>query len=81
MNRGQGIHVANTFKRVKKLIRDYCRGREIDQNSGGGCGGQPNNKVHSSSTVNNNNNNGDLISQIMALNESQTYAIVDKDGK
>jgi hypothetical protein len=81
MNRGQGIHVANTFKRVKKLIRDYCRGREIDQNGAGcgGCGGgQPNNKVHSSSTV---NNNGDLISQIMALNESQTYAIFDKDGK
>jgi hypothetical protein len=30
MNRGQGIHVANTFKKIKKLIRDYCRGREID---------------------------------------------------
>lgn len=29
LNRGQGIHVANSFKKVKKLIRDYCRGKEI----------------------------------------------------
>lgn len=29
LNRGQGIHVANNFKKIKKLIRDYCRGREI----------------------------------------------------
>ena len=29
LNRGQGIHVAASYKRVKRLIRDYCRGREI----------------------------------------------------
>jgi hypothetical protein len=33
LNRGQGIHVASTFKKIKQLIRDYCRGREIDVNA------------------------------------------------
>jgi len=30
MNRGKGIHVTNSFKKLKRLIRDYCKGREID---------------------------------------------------
>lgn len=29
LNRGQGIHVVSSFKKIKKLIRDYCRGREV----------------------------------------------------
>ena len=30
MNRGKGIHVIANFKKLKKLIRDYCKGREIE---------------------------------------------------
>jgi phosphoribosylamine-glycine ligase len=28
MNRGKGIHVTASMKKLKKLIRDYCRGKE-----------------------------------------------------
>lgn len=28
LNRGQGIHVVNSVKKCKKLIREYCYGRE-----------------------------------------------------
>lgn len=31
LNRGQGIHVASTFKKIKRLIRDYCRGKEVTE--------------------------------------------------
>lgn len=31
LNRGQGIHVASSFKKIKRLIRDYCRGKEMSQ--------------------------------------------------
>ena len=29
LNRGQGIHVASSFKKIKRLVRDYCRGKEM----------------------------------------------------
>ena len=29
LNRGQGIHVVNSVKKCKKLIREYCFGREV----------------------------------------------------
>ena len=28
LNRGKGIHVVSSFKKLKRLIRDYCRGKE-----------------------------------------------------
>jgi phosphoribosylamine-glycine ligase len=28
LNRGKGIHVISSFKKLKRLIRDYCRGKE-----------------------------------------------------
>ena len=28
LNRGKGIHVVSSLKKAKKLIRDYCRGKE-----------------------------------------------------
>jgi hypothetical protein len=28
LNRGKGIHVVSSMKKLKKLIRDYCRGKE-----------------------------------------------------
>lgn len=31
LNRGQGIHVTSSFKKIKRLVRDYCRGKEIGQ--------------------------------------------------
>ena len=69
MNRGQGIHVANTFKKIKKLIRDYCRGREITD------------QAHpSTSTANNTTCGVYLYAQMMALNESQAYGF-GKDVK
>lgn len=30
MNRGQGIHVVNSIKKCKKLIKEYCFGREVE---------------------------------------------------
>jgi len=30
LNRGQGIHVVNSIKKCKKLIREYCFGREVE---------------------------------------------------
>mmetsp|Transcript_17226 Transcript_17226/g.26609 ORF Transcript_17226/g.26609 Transcript_17226/m.26609 type:complete len:109 (+) Transcript_17226:89-415(+) len=29
LNRGQGIHVVDSFKKVKKLIKEYCLGKEV----------------------------------------------------
>ena len=29
LNRGQGIHVVDSFKKCKKLIKEYCLGKEI----------------------------------------------------
>ena len=37
LNRGKGIHVVADFKKLKRLIRDYCRGREMEPESKGGC--------------------------------------------
>ena len=28
LNRGKGIHVIGSLKKLKRLIRDYCRGKE-----------------------------------------------------
>jgi phosphoribosylamine-glycine ligase len=28
LNRGKGIHVFSSLKKLKRLIRDYCRGKE-----------------------------------------------------
>jgi hypothetical protein len=28
LNRGQGIHVVCTYKKMKNLVREYCRGKE-----------------------------------------------------
>jgi len=29
LNRGQGIHVVDSFKKCKKLIKEYCLGKEV----------------------------------------------------
>jgi len=28
LNRGKGIHVVSNLKKLKKLIKDYCQGKE-----------------------------------------------------
>ena len=30
LNRGQGIHVVDSVKKVKKLIKEYCIGKEYN---------------------------------------------------
>jgi phosphoribosylamine-glycine ligase len=31
LNRGQGIHVVDSIKKCKKLIKEYCQGKENPQ--------------------------------------------------
>jgi hypothetical protein len=69
LNRGQGIHVANSFKKIKRLVRDYCRGREMSQ-----CTPKlapPSNaKVLQPSAANTANTGEALLNQILAQIES-----------
>jgi len=34
LNRGKGIHVVSGFKKVKRLIKEYCIGRPLDGSDG-----------------------------------------------
>lgn len=63
MNRGQGIHVANSFKKIKKLVREYCRGRDMDQSVSNTSKELQVPPERCSITA-------EIVSQIMAMNES-----------
>ena len=69
MNRGQGIHVSSSFKKIKKLIREYCRGRDVDQVSAS-TKSKDVSIANISHIVANAGEHGDLLGQILALNES-----------
>mmetsp|Transcript_24384 Transcript_24384/g.18535 ORF Transcript_24384/g.18535 Transcript_24384/m.18535 type:complete len:90 (-) Transcript_24384:74-343(-) len=34
LNRGKGIHVVGSLKKLKRLMRDYCKGREMSKAEG-----------------------------------------------
>ena len=41
MNRGQGIHVVDSIKKCKKLISEYCQGREVGASLMAGAKNKP----------------------------------------
>ena len=79
MNRGQGIHVSSSFKKIKKLIREYCRGRDIDQASNT-TKSKDVSIANISQIVATTGEKSDLLGQILALNE-QLNCFASKDEK